>query len=50
VDHVIKFDQDQLDAMVRGRLMDRNKYEKMLSLDDPTVKDAEYEECEDDEN
>ena len=31
-----KFDQDQLDAMVRGRLKDRPKYEQMLGLIPPS--------------
>lgn len=41
VEHTHKFDQDQLDAIVRGRLTDRQKYENLLELDDPNVVDAE---------
>ena len=43
ISHTHKFDQEQLDAMVRGRLQDRDKYEDMLSLDDPNIIDAECE-------
>jgi len=42
IEHTHKFNQDQLDAMVRGQVVDRKKYEDMLELDDPTVVDAEY--------
>jgi predicted DNA-binding protein YlxM (UPF0122 family) len=42
--HTHEFNQDQLDAMVRGQKIDRNKYENMLQLDDPTIVDAEYTE------
>ena len=41
IDHTHKFDQDQLDAMVRGRLVDRGKYAKILELDDPNIVDGE---------
>ena len=41
ISHVHKFDQDQLDAMVRGREIDRSKYAKMLEIDDPNIIDAE---------
>ena len=44
VTHTHSFEQDQLDAMVRGQIIDRNKYENMLELDDPTIVDAEYTE------
>jgi len=44
IEHMHSFDQDQLDAMVRGQLVDRKKYEGMLQLDDPTIVDAEYTE------
>jgi hypothetical protein len=40
--HTHKFDQDQLDAMVRGKQLDRSKYAGMLKIDDPTIIDAEY--------
>ena len=39
--HTHKFDQDQLDAMVRGKELDRGKYANMLKIDDPTIIDAE---------
>jgi len=41
VKHVHSFDQDQIDAAVRGNQMDRIKYNKILGLDDPTTIDAE---------
>jgi transposase-like protein len=41
IDHTHKFDQDQLDAMVRGSHIDRGKYAKILELDDPNITDAE---------
>ena len=44
IEHKHSFDQDQLDAMVRGQLVDRKKYESMLQLDDPTIVDADYTE------
>jgi len=42
IQHVHKFDQEQLDAVVRGVQIDRTKYNKILQLDDPTIIDAEY--------
>jgi hypothetical protein len=41
IDHTHKFDQDQLDAMVRGSHIDRGKYAKILEIDDPNIIDAE---------
>lgn len=35
VEHTHKFDQDQLDAIVRGQQMDRLKYRKILELNEP---------------
>lgn len=43
-DHKHSFDQDQLDALVRGRLDDRQQYENLLKLDDPNTIDCEYDE------
>lgn len=40
-DHTHSFDQDQLDALVRGRQINRGKYNKILELDDPNIIDAE---------
>jgi len=42
IEHKHKFDQDQLDAMVRGRQVDRAKYAKILEIEDPNIIDAEY--------
>jgi len=41
IEHVHKFDQDQIDAMVRGNQVDRGKYAEMLKIDDPSIIDAE---------
>lgn len=48
-DHKHSFDQDQLDAMVRGQLEDRQKYEDLLQLDDPNIIDVEIKEEDDTE-
>lgn len=40
-----RFNQEQLDAMVRGRQVDRGKYQKILKLNDPNIIDAEYEDA-----
>ena len=47
IDHVHQFDQDQLDAMVRGKTIDRGKYKDMLQLNDPDIIDVE---CTEEEN
>lgn len=47
ITHTHELDQDQLDAIVRGQQVDRNKYRKLLEKNEDIV-DAEYTE-EDDE-
>ena len=46
IEHVHKWDQEQIDAAVRGNQTDRIEYGKMLGLDDPNTVDAEYESVE----
>lgn len=43
IEHTHKWEQDQLDAVVRGNQIDRERYNKILELDDPNIIDAEYE-------
>ena len=43
IEHTHKWDQEQLDAMVRGQVVDRQKYESMLQINSPNIIEAEYE-------
>ncbi|RLD18050.1 MAG: hypothetical protein DRI33_04470 [Caldiserica bacterium] len=43
IEHTHKLDQDQLDAIVRGQQIDRDKYRKILKLNDPDVIDIQEE-------